>query len=359
MGATSQQPRTATSGLYTLLVFTALLLVLIVVVLSAYLRLAGSGLGCAGWPSCYALIRTTETGTEALAAAHLVPPWATLTHRLVASLLGVLVLGITLMAWRRRREPGHSLPLALAVLALTLLLSVLGYKTPSPLWPWVTLGNLLGGMAMLALLWWLGQRSILINRVSEPTPPLPSRERDGVRGRERLIEADPEETSIHALRPWALAGIFIVFFQIALGGWVSANFAALACADVFGCGGYPWHEGPWRESFNLLRVLPVTDGGAVITGDAGKVIHLVHRFGALLASLYTGWLGWRAIGLGNPYRGTGMTMLVLLALQILLGFFTVTFGLPLSVVTTHNAVAALLLLSVVNLYHLLTPFKKY
>jgi cytochrome c oxidase assembly protein subunit 15 len=331
MGTTSQQPRTATSGLYTLLVFTALLLVLIVVVLSAYLRLAGSGLGCAEWPSCYALIRTLETGTEALAAAHLVPPWATLTHRLVASLLGVLVLGITLMAWRRRREPGHSLPLALAVLALTLFLSVLGYKTPSPLWPWVTLGNLLGGMAMLAMLWWLGQRS---------------------------VPGTTESARGQTLRPWALAGIFIVFVQIALGGWVSANFAALACADVFGCGGYPWHEGPWRESFNLLRVLPVTDGGAVITGDAGKVIHLVHRIGALLAALYIGWLGWRAIRLGNHYRGTGMTMLVLLALQILLGFFTVTFGLPLSVVTTHNAVAALLLLSVVNLYHLLTPIKK-
>ncbi len=331
MGATSQQSRTATSGLYTLLVFTALLLVLIVVVLSAYLRLAGSGLGCAEWPSCYALIRTTETGTEALAAAHLVPPWATLTHRLVASLLGVLVLGITLMAWRRRREPGHSLPLALAVLALTLLLSVLGYKTPSPLWPWVTLGNLLGGMAMLALLWWLGQRSV-----------------PGATGSARG----------QALRPWALAGIFIVFFQIALGGWVSANFAALACVDVLGCGGYPWHEGPWRESFNLLRVLPVTDGGAVITGDAGKVIHLVHRFGALLASLYTGWLGWRAIGLGNHYRGTGMTMLVLLALQILLGISAVVFNLPLGAVTAHNAVAALLLLATVNLFHLLTPIKK-
>lgn len=316
------------SGLYTLLVFVSIVLVFIVVILSAWLRLSGSGLGCAEWPSCYALIKTETGGAEALAAAHLVPPWATLTHRLVASVLGVLVLGIAIAAWRRRKQPGQSILIPLAVLGLTVFLSVLGYKTPSPLLPWVTLSNLLGGMAMLALLWWLGQRS---------------------------VSTETENAPRHELRPWALAGIFVVFFQIALGGWVSANFAALACTDLPGCGGYPWSDSPWRESFNLLRVLPATDGGAVITGDAGKIIHLVHRAGALFTLLYIGWLGWRAIRSGNRYRGAGVTMLVFIVLQIFLGIGAVAFSLPLGLVTAHNAIAALLLLSVVNLYHLLTP----
>lgn len=315
-------------GLYTLLVFVSIVLVFIVVILSAWLRLSGSGLGCAEWPSCYALIKTETGGAEALAAAHLVPPWATLTHRLVASALGVLVLGIVVAAWRRRRQPGQSILIPFAVLGLTVFLSVLGYKTPSPLLPWVTLSNLLGGMAMLALLWWLGQRS---------------------------VSTQTEITRDHGLRPWALLGIFVVCFQIALGGWVSANFAALSCVDLPGCGGYPWSDGPWRESFNLARVLPATDAGAVITGDTGKIIHLVHRAGAVLTFLYMAWLGWRAIGSGGRYRGTGITMLVFLVLQIALGIGAVATSLPLGLVTTHNAMAALLLLSVVNLYHLLKP----
>jgi cytochrome c oxidase assembly protein subunit 15 len=162
----------------------------------------------------------------------------------------------------------------------------------------------------------------------------------------------------NALRPWALTGVFIVFFQLALGGWVSANFAALACTGLPGCGGYPWLHGPWRESFNLLRVLPVTDGGAVIVGDTGKVIQMAHRMGALLTFLYIVWLGGRAVGLGGGYRGTAVTMLALLGLQILLGLAAVALGLPLWIVTAHNAVAAILLLSVVNLTHLVTPGNK-
>lgn len=316
------------SNLYTLLVFASLVLVLLVVILSAYLRLSGSGLGCTEWPACYALIKAEASGAESLAAAHLVPPWATMTHRLVASALGILVLGITILALHRRRASRQPVLIPLAVLALTVFLSVLGYITPSPLLPWVTLSNLLGGMAMLAMLWWLGQRSA--SSVTENVPG-------------------------HELRPWALVGIFIVFFQIALGGWVSANFAALACTDLPGCGGYPWSGGPWRESFNLSRVLPATDGGAVIAGDAAKIIHLVHRAGAVLTFLYLAWLGWRALALGNRYRGTGMALLVFLVLQMALGLGAVAFSLPLGLVTAHNAMAALLLLSVVNLNHLLTP----
>jgi cytochrome c oxidase assembly protein subunit 15 len=342
-----------TRNLYTLLIFAALALVMIVVVVSAYLRLAGSGLGCAGWPACYALIQS-QGGVTSLAAAHLVPPWATVTHRLAASTLGLLVLGIVASALRRRHEPGQSLAIPFALLALTVFLSILGYRTPSPLAPWVAAANLLGGMAMLALLWWLGQRSVLVNRLSEPTRP----EEKGARAARHGSPPSPlagEGMGMRgrALRPWALLGIVVVFFQIALGGWVSANFAAAACTDFPGCGGFPWLHGPWRESFDLARLLPVTDGGAVIVGDTGKLIQLAHRAGAVPAFLYIGWLGWRALAAGA--RATGVAMLALLALQVVLGSAAVAFGLPLAVVTLHNAVAALLLLSVVNLFHLLTP----
>ncbi len=318
-------------SLYTLLVFLSIVLVLIVVILSAWLRLAGSGLDCAAWPACYALIKSQAGGAESLASAHLVPAWATAIHRLAASALGAMVAGIAVLAWRRRGRPGNHFGLALAVLGLTLFLSVLGYKTPSPLLPWVTLSNLLGGMVMLALLWWLGQRA-----VSNVTVDNRARQ----------------------LRPWALAGLFVLFAQMALGGWVSANFAALACTGLPGCGNFPWLDAPWRESFNLFRVLPVSDGGVVIAGDVGKVVHMTHRVGAVAVFLYIGWFGWRATRLGGRYRGTGAAMLVLLGLQVLLGLAAVGFSLPLATVTAHNAVAALLLLTTVNLIRLLTPQTK-
>lgn len=176
-----------------------------------------------------------------------------------------------------------------------------------------------------------------------------------MRGHEKSGGTDSKNVRAPALRLWVRVGVFMVFFQIALGGWVSANFAALACAGLPGCGNFPWLDGPWRESLNLFRVLPITGGGVIITGDVAKLIHMIHRLGAVVTFLYIGWLGWRGFSLGGRYRGTGTAMLVLLPLQILLGIAAVVFGLPLAMVTAHNAVAALLLLSAVNLMHLLTP----
>ena len=84
-----------------------------------------------------------------------------------------------------------------------------------------------------------------------------------------------------------------------------------------------------------------------------KLVHMVHRLGAVAAFLYLGWLGWRATRLGKPWRTAAIALLVFLLLQVLLGLAMITLRLPLSLVTLHNAVAALLLLTLVNLNHLL------
>jgi cytochrome c oxidase assembly protein subunit 15 len=322
-----------TSGLFTLLTSISILMVFMVVVLSAYLRLAGSGLGCEDWPACYAQIKLRGTESVSLAMAHLVPAWATLTHRLVATTLGALILGIAVMAVRRRQQPGQNVLIPLLVLGLTVFLSMLGYKTPSPLIPLVTLSNLLGGMAMLAMLWWLGQRSV-------PAAPIAA------------------TAGMQRLRPWAWLGLGLLTFQIMLGGWVSANFAALSCTALPGCSTAPWLGADLRESFDLFRQLPLSPENIAVVGDAGRTIHMAHRLGAIVASLYIGWLGWRACTLGGGARSTGIFMLILLTTQIGLGLSAVAFSLPLWIVTTHNATAALLLLGLVNLTHLLTPQTK-
>ena len=308
------------SPLFILLVSASTLLVFVVVVLSAYLRLAGSGLGCEDWPACYAVFKPEGGAWQDIAALHVpIPAWATLTHRLVATVLGVFILGITIMAVARRRESRIHVLIAVILLGITLFLSVLGYKTPSPLLPWVTLSNLLGGMAMLALLWWLGQR------LTGNTPGM--------------------------MDAWMRLGLIVLLFQIALGGWVSANYAAAACPALPGCEG--WLTGDAGCAFNPARALDVTPQGAVRADENTKLVHMVHRMGAVAAFLYLGWLGWRATRLGKPWRTAAIALLVFLLLQVLLGLAMITLRLPLSLVTLHNAVAALLLLTLVNLNHLL------
>ena len=328
----THSPLVREGGLYPLLIHLALALVFMVVILSAYLRLVGSGLGCMEWPDCYAVIKTKAGSSGSLAAMHLVPAWATVVHRLTASALRIAVIGITLMSIHRRKHPGQPVLLPIMILGLTVLLSLLGYKTPSPLLPWVTLCNLAGGMAMLATLWWLRQRSASPLMVNKDHP--------------------------RGLRLGALIGIVIIFIQISLGGWVSANFAAIACTDIPGCGGEPWTAVSLRESFDLTRTLAVMPNGKVVTGTAEKVIHMFHRGGALVVLIYIAWLCWRAARLDRLIRRTAIAIFVLVLLQPLLGVTAIAMNLPIIAVTAHNAIAALLLLSVVNLYHHLTPTGK-
>jgi len=152
-----------------------------------------------------------------------------------------------------------------------------------------------------------------------------------------------------------MLGLALLTFQIMLGGWVSANFAALSCTALPGCNAAPSLGAGLRESFDLFRQLPMSPENMAVVGDAGRTIHMAHRLGAIVTSLYIGWLGWRACAPGAGARGTGVFILILLAAQIGLGLSAVAFSLPLGIVTTHNATAALLLLGLVNLIHLLTP----
>ena len=146
--------RETTNSLFTFLVFLGLILTFAAVILSAYLRLESIGLGCEEWPECFGAIPVVE-------ARGMVPgTTAGAIHRFAATLLGLIVIAITVMALRGRRPVGIGLTAPLSVFGLTLFLSILGYNTPAPQLPVVTLGNLFGGMAMLALLWWIGQRSL-------------------------------------------------------------------------------------------------------------------------------------------------------------------------------------------------------
>lgn len=308
-------------GIFTSLVFLALLLTFAAVVLSAHLRLASIGVGCADWPGCFGYIAVERpTGLVPASTAGAV-------HRLAASLLGLVVLVITLMAIRGRRPAGVGMVAPLLVFALTLFLSVLGYSTPSPDLPVVTLGNLGGGMAMLALLWWMGQRAA--EPVADAPPP--------------------------GLRRWTLLALLVLIIQLGLGAWNSASFAGPACASLPDCNGAWQSLENLRQSFDPMTRLSIDDSGKVITGAVQKTVHMAHRLGAVVAFLLIGALAFRAMSLDARFRNTGISIAVLLIIQIVLGAGMVLTELPLLLVTLHNAVAALLLLAVVNLVHLTTP----
>ena len=303
---------------FTLMVSFSTVLSFMVIVLSAYMRLSANGLGCSDWPGCYAtLLQVGEAG-----AGHSVSPaWATLVHRLVATTFGFLIIGMVIVALRRRAQPQQPVILPLLVFVLTVILSLLGYKTPAQLIPWVTMGNLLGGMAMLGMLWWLGLRP-----------------------------AVSTQTQRQGLRPWLIPGLIFGGLQLYLGAWNSANFAALACDSLTGCGAINWQEARLGDAFNLLRQLSGA-GGHVVVDDNARIIHMAHRIGALLALFTLGWLALRAMSAGEPFRTSGIALLALLLVQLVLGLGAVYFGLPLGLVLMHNLVAALLLVSVLTLSH--------
>jgi cytochrome c oxidase assembly protein subunit 15 len=160
------------------------------------------------------------------------------------------------------------------------------------------------------------------------------------------------------LRRIAATGLAVLVLQIALGGWTSSNYAALACPDFPTCQNSMWPQMDVKDAFILWRGLGIDYEGGVLDHPARVAIHFAHRLGALLAAFTLGFLcitTWRLTTSGKARR-TAQIMGVVLLVQLILGPVMVIHALPLPLATAHNAVAALLLLSVVRLYRLLNAW---
>jgi cytochrome c oxidase assembly protein subunit 15 len=227
------------------LVLTALLLVLVITTTSAYIRLSQAGLGCADWPACYGRAASLPEAGQLLPGDSSLF-WARALHRLAASTVGLLLLLIAFLGRDAFGGTAGRLGAWVAV-ALAGLLAGLGMITPSEL-PAVTLGNLLGGMALAVLLWGLHQR-----------------------GRGNPVRAG------RVLLWLAVAALAL---QIALGGMIGARRAALACISLPACGGTWWPDPVDWRLFNPFFVAPAPDQAAA----ALAALALAHRYGALLAA---------------------------------------------------------------------------
>lgn len=299
------------------------LLAVCVVVLGAWVRLTDAGLGCPDWPGCYGHVFPQTTHHFARAVHEMV-------HRYFASTLGVIILALLVCAIVNRKTRGQPLlPAALAFLVVCVQ-GALGMKTVTLLLePLIVTAHLLGGLTTLGLLWWLSL---------EP-------------GRRPLTR--PESS----LRPFAVAGLAVLALQIALGGWTSSNYAAVACPDLPTCQGSWWPTMDFRDAFVLWRGLGVNYEGGVLTNPARVAIHVTHRLGAVIAGLSLIGLGVLVMRRSAWPRLSGLGGLLIAAviLQACIGVTMVMRGVPLALGTLHNAGAAFLVLVVATLLRTLWP----
>jgi cytochrome c oxidase assembly protein subunit 15 len=305
-------------------VFVSLLLVMLLVSLSAYLRLAHSGIGCADWPDCYARIGdvpvesqriSSENAYQRIVAEASQPlAWATPLHRLVASVLGLLMVWLMFLSLKFKKDR----LISLALLATTVFLALLGVISGGPHSPAVVMGNLGGGFLMLGLLGWMFFNEAPVKQHAKQVRVLPA----------GLL---------------VVTGLMLVL-QIFLGGLTSANFAATACQSLPDCHGV-WLPGSelWT-AVDLTRQHEVTSMGQAIGGQERIDIHIAHRLGAVLTAsllLVVGIMAWRA---GGRLRVTGVFVLALLLAEFSVGVASVATGLPIVLAVAHNWLAGLLLL---------------
>lgn len=318
------------------LVLASILLALVVIVLGAYTRLTDAGLGCPDWPGCYGHLTVPQTPEHIETANQAYPErpveaekaWNEMVHRYFAAALGFFILVIASIALFKRSY-NRPLKLPLFLLALVIFQGMLGMWTVTMnLLPAVVMGHLLGGFTVLSCLFLLYLRL---------TPY-------------RVPGGDPH---LKPLAKFAALGIGVLVCQIALGGWTSANYAALACTE------FPFCEGNWTErwDFGGAFSIPEADNYEFGAHDYGErmTMHVMHRIGAIVTFIYLCWL---AIALytrasSSVVRSLVVLMVCVLGAQILLGVSNIVFSLPLTVAVAHNAVAACLLLVMVMLTYTL------
>jgi cytochrome c oxidase assembly protein subunit 15 len=297
------------SRLFRLLVLGTLGLAFVVVVVGAYVRLSDAGLGCPDWPLCYGQPLPPDIADgDALAKA-----WKEMGHRYLAGTLGLLILLTTVLAWKL----GRSRWLATALLALVIFQATLGAWTVTMLLkPAIVTAHLLGGMAVLALLAWLAAAQ---------------------------LESDRKAPQ---LRITAAVAVAVLAVQIALGGWVSSNYAALACPDVPLCLGQALPPMDFGNAFHVLRELGQTPQGELLSRGALTAIHWSHRVFALVAVAVIGWAAYRTLAVS---RTLAALIALLVILQFSIGVANVLVSRPLGLAAAHNAGAALLLIALVVL----------
>ena len=308
------------------------------IVFGAFTRLTDSGLGCPDWPGCYGAANPFLAHDDISAAEAAMPTgpvtvfkaWIEMIHRYLAMAVGLLIivsLVASLRLWQRERLPRYAPQLPALLLVFVCVQGAFGAWTVTlKLQPAIVTTHLVLGMSLLGLLVWHAMRQSAAPVVA---------------------------ASAARLRGPAAMALLIVFMQLALGGWVSTNYAALACGSFPLCRGELMPEMDFRHGFTLWRHLGMTAGGDYLPFEALVAVHWVHRCFALVVLAVVVWTAWRATRI-DGVQTLGRLLLALILLQFCSGIATVVFDWPLTIAVLHNAGAALLVLLLVMLNYRLS-----
>ena len=303
-----------------------------VIVLGAWVRLSHAGLGCPDWPGCYGQLTWPVAVDEIETANQAFPErpfesskaWREMVHRYLAGSLMLLVLAMSWLAWRGPEAFHKFRSLTSILFVLIIFQALLGMWTVTlKLKPIIVMAHLLGGLTSFSLILWLMFSS-------------------------RRTYADKPSISIRRMRGSILTAIVILGMQIALGGWTSANYAALACQDFPTCSGQWWPDSNFKEGFVMWREVGVNYEGGVLDQPSRIAIHLSHRIGAVITLVVLLSLSFRLLKIPR-LRSGGQVLMGLILMQFTLGILNVVLYLPLPNAVAHNAGAALLLATLLGL----------
>ena len=316
---------------YKRLTLFATLLALIVVSFGAYTRLTDSGLGCPDWPGCYGTLSVPESIDQIEKAQAVYPDspvevekaWIEMIHRYIAGILGVMILVIAFMSIKLRDQINYSLKWPFFLLGLVIFQAALGMWTVTLLLkPAVVSSHLLGGMTVLGILTFLMHRNYGTHR-------------------ENFVSNRFERKIIRF-------SLVLLFIQIALGGWTSTNYAALACTDYPTCHGSLIPEMDFSNAFNIFRELGVTSLGEPLSLEALHAIQWVHRVGAIVLLVYLLFVAY-ILKVNQGFNMWRNVLTLVISLQFIIGIANLLLHLPIVLATLHNLGAALLVVILVGI----------
>ncbi len=332
---TFSKPRYRKAGFK--LALAAVLVAALVLLLGVFTRLTDAGLGCPDWPGCYGHILWPSDGPEIVQAELLYPnsivepakAWLEMSHRYLAAILGVLTIALAIISWRRREMEEYPFRLPTLILFLVVWQSLFGmWSVTLKLLPQVVTFHLVAGMTTFSLLWLLALRL-----GSRPWPITYIAYRQ-----------------LQQIKPWLIAMLVLLFVQIALGGWTSSNYAAFACGDFPTCQQQWWPEMDFKSGFDLAQSVGPNYLGGKLETEARVAIHVTHRIGGLVLAVLAVIIGTALLRVkNNQVRLLALTMLMLMAVELLLGVANNLLMAPMLTALLHHLFSALLLIVLVTL----------
>lgn len=324
------------------LVLFTIFVVFVAVGMGAFTRLVDAGLGCPDWPGCYGHLLWPDSAEEinraneawSHAPVETDKTWPEMVHRYFASSVGLFAIIILFYTVRKREKLPITPMLPAIILGAVILQGLFGMWTVTlKLWPQVVTAHLLGGFTVLSLFWLLFLK---------------------LKPRDEAVSELSQDTAmkINKLKPLLVVALIFVVGQIALGGWTTSNYAAVACPDLPTCQHQWWPNMDFAQGFNITQHIGPNYLGGKMDNEARIAIHMSHRIGAILVTLSLIFVG--LLALKTRVREIKIKVFVMwgvLALQIALGLSNIIFNFPVGVAVAHNLIGATLLLKLISLVH--------